>query len=87
MDAYIKGIALEKCCNINCLIRKTDSFEYAINVMMECYKEVECLHRAEKKNYIRDKIAQSCILGKSSGKHSATGKFKYRYQWTIGKNA
>ena len=81
------GITSEKCCNNinNCLISKTVSIDFAFNVMMECYEEVECLRRTEKKNYIRDKIAQTCIRGKSSSTYSQTGKFKYRYTWTIGR--
>ena len=66
MDSYIKGITLERCCLYgNCLIRKSASLDYAELVMLECNKEVEKLHRIEKKNYLRDKIiflrASLCI--------------------------
>ena len=87
MDSYIKGITLERCClDGNCLIRQSASLDYAELVMLECYKEVEKLHRIEKKNYLRDKVSQTCITGNTSGLISSTGKFKYRYSWTIGRN-
>jgi len=67
------------CSRKNCILDQV-VLNQAIETVMTCYKEIELLSRKEKKDYLRDKVNQTCIVNVGPN----TERKYLKYNWCIG---
>jgi len=73
------SMKVDCCSRKNCILDQV-VLNQAIEIVVACYKEIELLSRKEKKDYLRDKVNQTCILNEGPNT-----KRKYlKYSWCIG---
>ena len=75
------SMKVDCCARKNCILDQV-LLKQAIDTVVMCYKEIELLSRKEKKDYLRDKINQSCIMNLQP----ITGRKNLKYDWCIGCN-